>query len=114
MTNFTTPPYAGSQRAKILNLLLEAQSDWVPLPEIMACAAQYNSRIFELRRLGHVIQNRTQHIDGMRHSWFRLVACPPIPSPQPLDPLSTAALGLGVEKSPETDEVNVVKAGEAQ
>jgi hypothetical protein len=44
-----------------------------PAPEIAACAQQYNSRVFDLRRLGFRIENRTEEIDGARHSWFRIV-----------------------------------------
>jgi hypothetical protein len=66
-------PQSKTQRAAILRLLIDARGNWVPLPEIMACAAQYNSRVFELRRLGFNIENRTECIDGVRHSWFRLI-----------------------------------------
>src|SRR4051794_1515634 len=61
------------QRDKILALLVQARGAWVPLPQITECAAQYNARIFELRRLGFAIHNRTEFQDGVRHSWFRLV-----------------------------------------
>jgi hypothetical protein len=64
---------AKGQRSRILGLLVEARGGWVPLPEIIKCAAQYNARIFELRRLGFKIENRTEEIDGARHSWFRLL-----------------------------------------
>jgi hypothetical protein len=64
---------AKSQRARILRLLIDARGEWVPLPEIMACAAQYNARILELRRAGFNIENRTEGVDGARHSWFRLL-----------------------------------------
>jgi hypothetical protein len=70
-------PNAKTQRARILRLLIDARGDWVPLPEIMACAAQYNARILELRRLGFNVENRTERTDGARHSWFRLIALPP-------------------------------------
>ena len=78
-----------TQQARILRLLIDARGQWVALPEIMACAAQYNARIFELRRLEFDIENRTQ-VDtetGARHSWFRLVARPAAetPKPEPLD-----------------------------
>jgi hypothetical protein len=62
-----------TQRARILKLLIDARGGEVSLPEILACAAQYNSRIFELRRLGFKITNRTEGINGNRRSWFRLV-----------------------------------------
>jgi hypothetical protein len=61
-----------TQRGKILDVLISARGDWVPLPKITACAAQYNARIFELRRMGFVIRNRTREVGGVRHSWFRL------------------------------------------
>ena len=49
----------------------------------MACAAQYNARVFELRRLGFNVENRTECVDGVRHSWFRLVNSPAAPAPEP-------------------------------
>ena len=61
-----------SQRAKILQLLNSARGDWVPLPRIADHAKQYNARLFELRRLGLHIENKTTMVDGVRHSWFRL------------------------------------------
>ena len=63
-----------TQRARILRVLIEARGAWVPLPEIMACAAQYNARIFELRSRGIVIENRTKKAAGVRNSWFRIVS----------------------------------------
>lgn len=68
-----SPPNAKTQRGAILALLIRARGEWVPLPEIMACAAQYNARVHELRKLGFNIENRTETADGQRHSWFRLV-----------------------------------------
>jgi hypothetical protein len=65
-----------TQRGRILKLLIEARGGWVPLPEISACAAQYNARIFEIRRLGFRIENRTREVAGVRHSSFRLVSGP--------------------------------------
>jgi hypothetical protein len=64
------------QRAKILDLLISARGDWVSLPRIMACAAQYNARIHELPRGGFRIENRTKKVHGVRQSWFRLVRGP--------------------------------------
>lgn len=67
-----------TQRGRILELLIAARGEWVPLPKIAACAAQYNARIFELRRLGFRIQNRTSDTERTtgcpRHSWYRLCA----------------------------------------
>lgn len=70
-----------TQCERILRLLLDAHGSWVALPEIMACAAQYNARIFSLRRAGHNIENRTQEVNGECHSWYRLVDSPTVPAP---------------------------------
>jgi hypothetical protein len=69
-----TIPNAKTQRSRILRLLIDARGEWVPLPEIMACAAQYNARVYELRRLGFDVKNKTEtdSATGVRHSWFRL------------------------------------------
>jgi hypothetical protein len=70
------PESANTQRAKILGLLIAARGQWVPLSEISACACQYGARIFEARRLGFRIENRTKEVAGVRQSWFRLVSTP--------------------------------------
>jgi hypothetical protein len=63
-----------TQRAQILRLLIEARGAWVSLPRILETgAAQYNTRIHELRGQGFLIENRR---DGVR-SWFRLVSSVP-------------------------------------
>src|ERR1017187_1434179 len=65
-----------TQRSRILGLLICARGSWVPLPEILALGiAQYNARIFELRRLGFSIQS---YQEGAR-SFFRLVGGPGMP-----------------------------------
>lgn len=69
----TAPESSSTQRERIYNVLVCAHGDWVELPKIAACAAQYNARVFELRRLGFRIENRTKEVDGVRQSWFRLV-----------------------------------------
>ncbi len=45
----------GSQRDRILRLLQSRAGEWVPLYEITPLAAQYNTRIKELRERGHII-----------------------------------------------------------
>lgn len=65
-----------SQRSKILGLLVSARGDWVSLVEVKECAAQYNSRIYDLRRLGFRIENKIREIEGKRLSWFRLLSAP--------------------------------------
>lgn len=61
-----------SQRAAILGLLVSARGGWVELPEIMRLAAQYNARLWELRKLGFAIENKIRDVGGIRRSWFRL------------------------------------------
>ncbi len=76
-----------TQRAKILAVLLRAHGEWVPLYKIAPLACQYGSRIYELRKLGFVIENRTQRrADGVCMSWFRL----PLPQQQSLFPNDAA------------------------
>jgi len=66
-----------TQRDRVLELLRASGGAWVPAPELARIALQYGTRILELRRLGHRIENRTEMVNGSRHSWFRLV------TPQP-------------------------------
>ena len=85
-----------TQRGQILELLTAARGDWVPLPKVQACAAQYNARVFELRRLGFRITNRTREVNGHRHSFFRLVSRPATPAtPQKTDVVTATAGGGG-------------------
>lgn len=78
-----------TQRAKILDLLVEARSGWVSLFAIRERASQYNARIFELRRLGFRIENKIGDLDGVRMSWFRLLARPSADhAPQQIDSAS--------------------------
>jgi len=72
-----------SQQAAILALLVCARGAEVGLPEILrlgiARIARYNARVDQLRKLGFRITNRTQVVEGKRHSWFRLE-----PGPMPV------------------------------
>jgi hypothetical protein len=62
-----------TQRGRILGLLIEAKGGWVPLTSILELGvAQYNARLFELRRLGFKIENRRLG----EHSAYRLVPHP--------------------------------------
>jgi hypothetical protein len=64
------------QRAQMLQRLIAEKGGKVPLPELLKISAQYNARIFELRRLGFRIDNETKVIAGVKHSWFWLVVDP--------------------------------------
>ena len=80
------PDSRKTQCSRILQLLIQARGGWVPLPEILALGiAQYNARLWELRRLGFRIENRTERRDGQRHSYFRL-AMSATPGDQSLTP----------------------------
>jgi len=77
-----------TQRAKILSLLTAARGGWVPLPEILELkVSQYGTRILELRRSGHKIENKTETVNGKRHSWFRLNSAPAVQRPPESLPL---------------------------
>ena len=65
-----------TQRAKILAELVSAHGEWVPLPRVTQHAAQYNARVFVLRRMGFTIKNKTRDVNGSRHSWLRLGTSP--------------------------------------
>lgn len=82
------PSSARTQRERIHRVLTDAHGGWVPSPQIAALAQQYGARVYELRRAGFVIENKTQTNEGTgeRHSWFRLVleSPPPVPPPQPI------------------------------
>jgi hypothetical protein len=100
------PESSSSQRARILRLLMEARGGWVPSPEIAACAQQYNSRLFDLRRLGFRIENRTEEIDGARHSWFRLVPTSSTsPAAERVVPVNSQTKSAGDAKSDPAQEL---------
>src|SRR5215469_16465014 len=51
-------PDKANQRATLLELLKSNAPHWVPIAEVVSIAGfQYGARIFELRRLGHRIEN---------------------------------------------------------
>jgi hypothetical protein len=70
------PECSCTQCGRILGRLIAAHGAEVPLYEISSLAAQYNARIWSLRKMGFVILNRTEERDGVRHSFFRLVSSP--------------------------------------
>src|SRR5579859_6197946 len=77
--NSAHPHSAKTQRARILRLLIDAHGAWVPLLLILELhISQFGARIFELRRLGFQIENKTERDDsGVVHSWYRLVSNAP-------------------------------------
>jgi hypothetical protein len=92
---------AKTQRNRILSLLIRARGAWVPLADTLPLAAQYGARISELGgKLNFNVENRTQEVDGVRHSWFRLI---PRPSPSlqldEKDPPKTYSKGADQKRS---------------
>lgn len=71
-TNPSSTPKLRGQTQRMFNLLAAARGAEVPLPVIMRCAAQYNACIHRLRKLGLRITNRTEIVNGVKHSWYRL------------------------------------------
>jgi hypothetical protein len=65
---------------------------------LLGCAAQYNARILKLRRLDFNIENRTECVDGVRHSWFRLLQSPATSAHEPVKE-KTAPADSAVSKS---------------
>jgi hypothetical protein len=62
----------GTQRDRILGLFQSRPGQWIGLPEILALGfAQFGARIYELRREGYTIENKTEHRDGKTLSWYR-------------------------------------------
>ena len=77
-----------TQRDRLLRLLEEHAGHWVDLPRILELGiAQYNSRIWELRRElepeGYRIESRVVRSNGRVRSWFRLL--PPQPAQRELE-----------------------------
>jgi len=63
-----------TQKEALLDLFEKRPNYWIPLPVIMMLGiAQYNARIFELRRSGHDIRNKAEVVDGQRHTYFMYI-----------------------------------------
>ena len=64
-----------TQGERLMALFESRPGEWIPLPEILALGiAQYNARIYELRREGKVIENRIMDtVGGQKHTAFRYV-----------------------------------------
>lgn len=75
-----------TQQQHILDLLMAAEGAEVPLADIMACAAQYNRCIYNLRKTGYKIVNRVETCSGVRHSWYRLESSPADLTPRTPEP----------------------------
>ena len=74
-----------TQHDRLLNLLKSYNGAWVPLDKIMDLRiGQYNRVINDFRTGKHSkpilnIENKTEWIDGVCHSWYRLIEAPQEP-----------------------------------
>jgi hypothetical protein len=64
-----------TQADKILARLLLTPNQWVPMPELVELSRAYavHSRISDLRKRGHLIGHKNEHVDGLCHSFYRIV-----------------------------------------
>lgn len=67
-----------TQEQKILDLLEKANWEWVVLPKIIKLwIAQYNARIYWLRRKWYNIENKIEIVrvrnENKKHTFFRLI-----------------------------------------
>jgi biotin operon repressor len=64
-----------SQSSVILQILTTLRGRWVSMPDLAFASGGYavHSRISELRRRGHVIENQVEQRGGKRVSRYRLV-----------------------------------------
>jgi len=60
-------------RDRILALLRAARGSWVPAPALSKIALAYTRNILELRRAGHIIENRVEQHGAERHGFYRLL-----------------------------------------
>jgi hypothetical protein len=68
---------SATQRQKIFDLLKSRAGTWVPCYEVAGLALQY-ARLKEIRDSGTVVHNKTEWVDGTRHSWFMMEQPRPI------------------------------------
>ncbi len=69
-----------SQSSVILDILIALRGRWVSMPDLATASGGYavHSRIAELRKHGHVIENKVERrADGKRVSRYRLVEVQP-------------------------------------
>ena len=64
-----------NQKDTILRLLREAKGNPVPAYKLAreGGGLQFQTRIHELRKEGHVIQNDMKRVEGVTHSTYRLI-----------------------------------------
>jgi hypothetical protein len=100
-----------SQQSRLLDTLASVRGEWVPLPRILELKiSQFGARILELRRLGYRIVNRTENVNGKRHSWYRLE---PGSRDSGIKPERTAVSSPGTESFPQFGSLGPERYGPA-
>ena len=63
-----------SQCDRILSLLEEADGEWVAMPFLALKSGSFNihSRIADLRKRGHVIEQKSERTEGSTKSFYKL------------------------------------------
>ncbi len=60
------------QHKKLMDLFRARPNEWIPLPEILKLfISQYGRVIKELRESGEKIENKSEWVNGQRHTAFR-------------------------------------------
>lgn len=105
-----------TQEQRILALLRAQAGKWVPLPMILDLGiAQYNARIYALRRKGHRIENDSCWSGIQRHSYFRLVLPHTTgkPSPEPRARIQSPGSSVEASTSPSSKAVGTSRPAAA-
>ena len=73
-------PNSSTQNSRILRRLLETPNTWIPMPELAKVGSgkkdgfcMVHSRISDLRKTVHVIENEIVRIGKSNYSFYRLV-----------------------------------------
>lgn len=69
-----------SQNERVLSELQARIGSWVPMPDLVRASGAYavHSRVSDLRKDGHQIEQRNQWSDGICCSEYRLLQAPPL------------------------------------
>lgn len=75
MTTHTSRTTGLSQCERILDYLEYCVGQWVPMPHLTEVSGAYavHSRIADLRKRGHIIEQRCDQSGRNKHSFYRLV-----------------------------------------
>ena len=74
-TQYTNAQLGVSQCDLILRELQSTPGRWVAMPTLCAVSGAYavHSRVADLRKQGHNIEWRGEHLDGSIHSFYRII-----------------------------------------